>query len=176
MASPVARASTLSRSASSRKISSHGVIATASSGEVERCDCRSNARIDSTSSPKNSTRTGVSAVAGHTSRIPPRTAYSPAALTTSTRAYPRRYSRSSVASQSAVAPARRWNDASSNARRGMTYWRSAATGATITCGLRAHRSASSVMRALRSDGDSSAPSVSSRARSSATDAAARSPR
>jgi hypothetical protein len=55
----------------------------------------------------------------------------------------------------------------------MTYWRSAATGATTICGLRAHRSASSVMRALRSDGDSSAPTVSSRGRSSATVSAAR---
>ena len=44
-------------------------------------------RISSSSSPKNSRRTGVVAVGGKTSMMPPRTAYSPRLATRSTREY-----------------------------------------------------------------------------------------
>ena len=55
----------------------------------ERWDSTSNGRIDSTSSPKNSMRTGSVASVGKTSRMPPRTLNSPGTSTTSARAIPR---------------------------------------------------------------------------------------
>ena len=55
----------------------------------ERWVSGSNGRIDSTSSPKNSMRTGSAASGGKTSRMPPRRLNSPATSTTSTRVIPR---------------------------------------------------------------------------------------
>ena len=48
----------------------------------------SNLRIDSISSPKNSTRTGCACSGENTSRIPPRIEYSPTISTGSLRSYP----------------------------------------------------------------------------------------
>ena len=55
---------------------------------VERCVAGSKVRIDSSSEPNMSSRTGSSNPGGNTSMTPPRTAYSPRSLTVEARIYP----------------------------------------------------------------------------------------
>jgi hypothetical protein len=55
---------------------------------TDRCDSTSNRRIDSTWSPNRSMRTGFVASGEKTSRIPPRSEYSPTISTGSRRSYP----------------------------------------------------------------------------------------
>ena len=57
--------------------SASGRMRIESSVSSERCDWGSNQRIDSTVSPKRSSRMGVSSPGGKRSTMPPRTAKSP---------------------------------------------------------------------------------------------------
>ena len=83
-----------SRPASSRSLanssrdlghSAMGSSVHCSTFNTERCDSASNNRIDSTRSPRNSTRTGRGDSGEKTSRMPPRTEYSPTISTGSLR-------------------------------------------------------------------------------------------
>ena len=69
----------------SRRRSAAGKIVHVSTGCSARCVNGENARIDSTSSPKNSMRSGSRPVVGKTSTSPPRTANWPRSSTRSTR-------------------------------------------------------------------------------------------
>ena len=70
----------------------------------ERWDSTSNGRIDSTSSPKNSMRTGSVESVGKTSRMPPRTLNSPGTSTTSARDMPRSSSQAVSSSTGTASP------------------------------------------------------------------------
>ena len=72
-----------------RRAAGRRSASTESHRSSERWVSGSNGRIDSTSSPKNSMRTGSAASGGKTSRMPPRRLNSPATSTTSTRVIPR---------------------------------------------------------------------------------------
>ena len=52
---------------------------------LERCVVGSKSRIDSTSSPKNSSRVGAAWVGENTSTMPPRALHCPTSTTVSTR-------------------------------------------------------------------------------------------
>ena len=62
-----------------------GIVVSASRGPVARCVSGSNVRRLSIVSPKNSSRTGASRPTGNTSRMPPRRAICPGAVTGSSR-------------------------------------------------------------------------------------------
>ena len=80
---PERRAWIAPSSSSVTGVSVSGSSSASSTGFEERWVAGSNLRIDSTSSPKNSMRTGRSASGEYTSRMPPRRAYSPGISTTS---------------------------------------------------------------------------------------------
>ena len=86
------RAAALDHQRQRSNSSSRGGAATtrAPSGPWERWLAGSNSRIDSTSSPSSSTRTGRARWGGKTSRMPPRTASSPRSSTSGMRAVARR--------------------------------------------------------------------------------------
>ena len=100
-ASSAARGRTSSVSSSSR----HGGAQSRSTVSRVRWSATAKVRISSTSSPKNSTRSGCSSVGGKTSTMPPRTANSPRFSTRSTREYAAPASRSTTSSSSASSPA-----------------------------------------------------------------------
>ncbi len=100
-----ARRRTSSVSSSSRHGGAHSRSSPpASSSVVVRWSATANLRISSTSSPKNSTRSGCSSVGGNTSTMPPRTANSPRFSTRSTRVYAAPASRSTISSSSTSLP------------------------------------------------------------------------
>ncbi len=81
------RAAARARTSGVSKISRHGGAVTDSTASSERWSMTPKVRMSVISSPKNSTRTGWSAVGGNTSSNPPRTAISPRFSTMSTRVY-----------------------------------------------------------------------------------------
>ena len=70
----------------------------------ERCVFRSKVRMESTSVSNNSIRYGLSLSGVNTSRIPPRTLYSPLPSTMETRSYPCNVSFSRILSRSISSP------------------------------------------------------------------------
>ncbi len=94
----------------------------------------SSARIDSTSSPKKSSRTGVSAPHGQTSTTPPRAANSPCASTAPARAYPDRARCSRSVLRARSSPGRSTSRAAASTDGVGTSWSRAASGATTTRG------------------------------------------
>ena len=90
LATPSYSASPRSREAAARDFgySASGSTIASFTFSTDRCVSTSNRRMESISSPKNSTRTGWFDSAGKTSRIPPRTEYSPVISTGSRRSYP----------------------------------------------------------------------------------------
>ncbi len=88
----------------------------------DRWDSASNGRIDSTSSPKNSIRTGSDESVGNTSRMPPRTLNSPGTSTTSTRVMPRSSSQRVNSSTGTVSPTETIRDIASRASGFGTGW------------------------------------------------------
>ena len=79
------RAAARSRTASVRTSSRQAVAVTAPSVSMVRWSATAKEETSSISSPKKSTRTGLGSEGGKTSRMPPRTAYSPRDSTMSTR-------------------------------------------------------------------------------------------
>ncbi len=100
----------------------------------DRWSATENERTSSTSSPKNSTRTGWSAVGGNTSRMPPRTANSPRRATMSTRAYARSTSCTAMAERSCPRPPATSSMGASSARLSASGCSAARTDATTTSG------------------------------------------
>ena len=98
--SSAARRRTSSVSSSSR----HGGAHSRSTLSIVRWSATAKLRISSTSSPKNSTRSGCSSVGGKTSTMPPRTANSPRFSTRSTREYAAPTSRRTTSSSSSSWP------------------------------------------------------------------------
>ena len=80
--------------------SRHGGAHSRSTLSRVRWSATAKVRISSTSSPKNSTRSGCSSVGGNTSTMPPRTANSPRFSTRSTREYAASASRRTTSSRS----------------------------------------------------------------------------
>ncbi len=104
------------------------------SSSSERWSATANGRIWSTSSPKNSTRTGWSETGGKTSRMPPRTANSPRRVTMSTREYARSTSRTASSERSCPRLPVASCTGASSVRLSATGWRAARTDATMTSG------------------------------------------
>ena len=86
----------------------------------------------STSSPKNSARTGCGADGENTSRMPPRSANCPTPSTSVVREYPAAVSRASKSSISNTAPGRSVMDAENSVARGIVRRESASNDATTT--------------------------------------------
>ena len=130
-----ARSAARLRTESVRSSSRHGGAdrrsgSSPSSAGMERWSLTENSRISSTSSPKNSTRSARSEVAGKISTIPPRTANSPRLETMSTREYASSVSRSAKSSISYSSPTASSTGSMSPSplARG---WRKARTGAMM---------------------------------------------
>jgi hypothetical protein len=111
-----------------------GSTSSSSSASVERCVVGSNRRIDSTSSPKNSRRTGRAWLGTNTSTMPPRTLHCPTSTTVSTRSYPAASNASSSSSRSSRSPVAIRSERSANSRGAGSGVSSPAGVATTTTG------------------------------------------
>ena len=112
----------------------------------ERCVMTSKARIDSTSSPKNSTRIGSSAPNGYTSRIPPRMLNCPTLSTICSRSKPAPTRVAATSSISATPPTVSEGVASSRMYGGIVGSKSARMEVTTTAFSPASRLSSASIR------------------------------
>ena len=132
-----------------------GSSTASSTGPIVRWSVGSNARSESISSPKNSSRIGSGRDGGKTSTMPPRRANSPLPATSRTGTYPRSSSSRRSASWLTRAPSRTLRTSAGRSSGAIVCWRRAWTLATRIRARPLRHAASDATRAAVSSATSS---------------------